>query len=139
MVLEAIELERGVILDAESIEGWATADPLRFRQILRNLITNAIRYGGETIRIESKTNLEGAFLYVWDSGSEIPQASREAIFEPYQRAHDRAGLPSSVGLGLTISRQLARLMGGDLTYDYQSDWSVFTLRLPLHIDIGEVA
>ena len=139
MVLEAIELERGVALETTSIEGWATADPLRFRQILRNLITNAFRYGGETIRVESKTNLEGAFIYLWDNGSGIPEESREAIFEPYQRAHNRDGLPSSVGLGLTISRQLARLMGGDLTYDYISEWSVFTLRLPLHIDIGEVA
>ncbi len=137
-VLEPIELEQGIVLEA-AIEGWATADPLRFRQILRNLITNAIRYGGEIIRVESKTNLQGSFLYVWDNGSGIPEESREAIFEPYQRAHDRVGLPSSVGLGLTISRQLARLMGGDLTYDYISDWSVFTLRLPLHIDIGEVA
>ncbi|MEE8490344.1 MAG: HAMP domain-containing sensor histidine kinase [Acidimicrobiia bacterium] len=137
-VLEPIELEQGIVLDA-AIEGWATADPLRFRQILRNLITNAIRYGGEIIRVESKTNLEGSFIYVWDNGSGIPEESREAIFEPYQRAHDRVGLPTSVGLGLTISRQLARLMGGDLTYDHISDWSVFTLRLPLHIDIGEVA
>ncbi len=139
VVLEAIELERGVVLDATSIEGWATADPLRFRQILRNLITNAIRYGGETVRVESKTNLEGAHVYVWDNGSGIPSENREAIFEPYQRAHDREGLPGSVGLGLTISRQLARLMGGDLSYDYISGWSVFTLRLPLHIDISEVA
>ncbi|MEE9183734.1 MAG: HAMP domain-containing sensor histidine kinase [Acidimicrobiia bacterium] len=137
-VLEPIELEQGIVLDA-AIEGWATADPLRFRQILRNLITNAIRYGGEIIRVESKANLEGSFIYVWDNGSGIPEESREAIFEPYQRAHDRVGLPTSVGLGLTISRQLARLMGGDLTYDHISDWSVFTLRLPLHIDIGEVA
>jgi signal transduction histidine kinase len=137
-VLEPIELEQGIVLDA-AIEGWATADPLRFRQILRNLITNAIRYGGEIIRVESKTNLQGSFIYVWDNGSGIPEESREAIFEPYQRAHDRVGFPSSVGLGLTISRQLARLMGGDLTYDHISDWSVFTLRLPLHIDIGEVA
>jgi len=137
-VLEPIELEQGIVLEAAT-EGWATADPLRFRQILRNLITNAIRYGGEIIRVESKTNLQGSFIYVWDNGSGIPDESREAIFEPYQRAHDRVGLPSSVGLGLTISRQLARLMGGDLTYDYISDWSVFTLRLPLHVDIGEVA
>ncbi len=137
-VLEPIELEQGIVLEA-AIEGWASADPLRFRQILRNLITNAIRYGGEIIRVESKTNLQGSFIYVWDNGSGIPEESREAIFEPYQRAHDRVGLPSSVGLGLTISRQLARLMGGDLTYDYISDWSVFTLRLPLHIEIGEVA
>jgi len=138
-VMEAIARDRGVSIDVSRVDGWANADPLRFRQIVRNLIINAIRYGGGVVRVETKTTLEGAFLYVWDNGDGIPEARRESVFEPYQRAHDDAGLPGSVGLGLSISRQLAQLMGGDLTYDYSSDWSVFTLRLPLHIEVGEVA
>jgi len=139
MVQQAIAQERGVLIDAEHIDGWANADPLRFRQIVRNLIVNAIRYGGDIVRLESKTNLDGCFLYVWDNGDGIPEDRREAVFEPYKRAHSSAGLPGSVGLGLSISRQLAQLMGGDLSYDYQTGWSVFTLRLPLHIEVGEVA
>ena len=139
MVLEAIAQEKGVVIDSSRIEGWAMADPLRFRQIVRNLVINAIRYGGDVIRIETKSTLEGAFLYVWDNGPGIPVDRREAVFEPYKRAHSSAGLPGSVGLGLSISRQLAGLMGGSLTYDYRSEWSVFTLRLPLHIEIGQVA
>ena len=139
MVQQAIVQERGVLIDAEHIDGWANADPLRFRQIVRNLIVNAIRYGGDIVRVESKTNLDGCFLYVWDNGDGIPEDRREAVFEPYKRAHASAGLPGSVGLGLSISRQLAQLMGGDLNYDYQTGWSVFTLRLPLHIEVGEVA
>ncbi len=139
MVLEAIALERGVVIDSSRVDGWANADPLRFRQIVRNLVVNAIRYGGDLLRIESKTTLAGAFLYLWDNGEGIPEDRREAVFEPYKRAHNAAGLPGSVGLGLSISRQLAQLMGGDLTYEYQSGWSVFTLRLPLHIEVGEVA
>ena len=139
MVRQAIAQERGVQIDTTGIEGWANADPLRFRQIVRNLIVNAIRYGGDIVRIESRTNLDGCFLYVWDNGDGIPEDRREAIFQPYKRAHSSAGLPGSVGLGLSISRQLAQLMGGDLSYDYQTGWSVFILRLPLHIEVGEVA
>jgi signal transduction histidine kinase len=139
MVQQAIVQERGVLIDAGGIDGWANADPLRFRQIVRNLIVNAIRYGGDIVRVESKANLDGCFLYVWDNGDGIPEDRREAVFEPYKRAHSSAGLPGSVGLGLSISRQLAQLMGGDLNYDYQTGWSVFTLRLPLHIEVGEVA
>lgn len=136
MVLDAIEQERGVVIDSSAIDGWATADPLRFRQILRNLVVNAVRYGGDVVRIETKTNLEGAFVYVWDNGPGVPEDRRERIFEAYERAHDDVGLPGSVGLGLSVSRQLARLMGGELSYNHQSDWSVFTLRLPLHIEVG---
>ena len=139
MVLDAIALERGVSIDSSRVEGWANADPLRFRQIVRNLVMNAIRYGGDMLRIETKTTLDGAFLYLWDNGAGIPEDRRETVFQPYKRAHNAAGLPGSVGLGLSISRQLAQLMGGDLTYDYQSGWSVFTLRLPLHIEVGQVA
>ena len=139
MVQQAIAQERGVLIEADRIDGWANADPLRFRQIVRNLIVNAIRYGGDIVRIESRTNLDGCFLYVWDNGEGIPEDRREAVFEPYKRAHHAAGLPGSVGLGLSIARQLAQLMGGDLTYDYQTGWSVFTLQLPLHIEVGEVA
>jgi signal transduction histidine kinase len=139
MVLEAIALEADIEIDSTRVEGWAIADPLRFRQILRNLVMNAIRYGGHIIRIETRTTLEGAFMYVWDNGDGIPPARREAVFEPYKRAHNTAGLPGSVGLGLSVARQLAQLMAGDLTYDYQTGWSVFTLRLPLHLDVGEVA
>ncbi len=138
-VLEAVRHGRGISIDTTRVEGWANGDPLRFRQIVRNLILNAIRYGGNIIRVEARTTDEGAFLYVWDNGDGIPESRRETVFLPYQRAHTATGLPGSVGLGLSISRQLARLMGGDLTYGYESGWSVFTLRLPLHIDVGVVA
>jgi signal transduction histidine kinase len=139
VVMEAIARDQGVTIDTSRVDGWAKADPLRFRQVARNLIINAIRYGGGIVRVETKTTIEGAFLYVWDNGAGIPEDRRESVFQAYQRAHNAVGLPGSVGLGLSISRQLAQLMGGDLTYDYQSDWSVFTLRLPLHLDVGEVA
>ena len=59
----------------------------------------------------------------------IPVADRERVFEPYTRVHAVTG-PGSMGLGLPVSRQLARLMDGDLTYDFVAGESVFELTLP---------
>ncbi len=68
-------------------------------------------------------------LEVRDSGSPLPRQLRTTIFEPYFRASRRSGATGSVGLGLTVSRQLAHHMGGDLTYDHDGSETVFTLTL----------
>ena len=115
--------------------GKVWADPSRTRQILRNLITNAIRYGGDVVTIEADEEGEQTVLTVTDDGPGLDPAHWETIFEPYQRAHDIPTQPASIGLGLTVSRQLARLMGGDLVYTSNGEGSVFTLTLPMQ---GEV-
>jgi signal transduction histidine kinase len=106
------------------------ADAIRVRQILRNLLTNADRYGGPNVwvRVESRGDLR--VVEVHDDGSGIPTAHRSFIFEPYHRAHRAEGRTESVGLGLTVSRHLAELMGGRLDYDYVAGESVFSLTLP---------
>ncbi|MEE9299152.1 MAG: PAS domain-containing sensor histidine kinase [Acidimicrobiia bacterium] len=109
---------------------WAWADPLRFRQILRNLLTNAARYGGDRVTVEAETIDDVAVIRMRDNGVGIPRDEREAIFDPYVRSADDAALPGSMGLGLPLSRQLARLMGGDLAYRYDGS-SVFELTLPV--------
>ena len=60
----------------------------------------------------------------------IPEEDRERVFEPYYRAHRSVGLTEAVGLGLTVSRRLARAMEGDLTYQRYQGHSFFELRLP---------
>ena len=108
----------------------AFADTLRVRQIVRNLLTNAVRYGGTTIRVEFADVQDMSTITVVDSGQGVPDAQRESIFEPYERAHNAVGQPASVGLGLAVSRKLARLLGGDLTYRHHDGWTGFTLALP---------
>ena len=108
----------------------AVADVMRVRQILRNLITNALRYGGPGVHVACSGFEDRVVIAVSDDGTEIAAAARERIFEPYQRAHDEPTQPASVGLGLTVSRRLARLMGGDLTYRRESGRNVFELTLP---------
>ncbi len=105
------------------------ADPARVRQIVRNLLTNAARYGGSNIRIVITDAGDRSALEVRDDGSPLPDQLRQTIFEPYFKARQQAGVTGSVGLGLTVSRQLAHHMGGDLTYDHDGEETIFTLAL----------
>lgn len=106
------------------------ADPVRMAQILRNLVTNAVRYGGERIGVRSRIAGDATLVEVWDDGSPLEKEQRNRIFEAYYTAHDLSGQPSAVGLGLTVSRNLAQRMGGDLFYNHDGAVSVFTLTLP---------
>lgn len=111
--------------------GRAWADPIRSRQIIRNLLTNAVRYGGGEVVVEAHEDGPQVTLTVRDNGDGLPPSEWERIFEPYQRAHEQPTQPASVGLGLTVSRQLARAMGGDLVYRSDKEGSVFELSLPV--------
>ena len=116
--------------DGESpVIGWA--DSHRVRQILHNLLVNAIRYGGESYEVTLTQHGNHVRVQVRDNGPGIHPDDRERIFRPYERAHQKPTQPASVGLGLAVSRTLARLMEGDLTYSYYDGSSVFELQLPV--------
>ncbi len=123
------ELNERVVFDRA--ETAAIADPGRVRQVLRNLITNAFKYGGPTIRVEVSVAGTAAVVSVVDDGDGIEEELRERVFDAYFRAHDPGGQPGSMGLGLNVSLKLARLMGGDLTYTHDGRHSTFSLLLPL--------
>jgi protein-histidine pros-kinase len=106
-------------------------DPARVRQILRNLVSNAIRYGAAPITIEVLERGMVGVVAVSDRGSEISAEDQIRIFEPYERAHEAEGLTASMGLGLSISRALASLMDGSLDYHHTDGRNVFEMCLPL--------
>ena len=109
----------------------AVAEFRRVLQILLNLLTNAIRYSpdGTEVLIEIATSNDAAFVMVSDQGTGIAEVDRERVFEKFERL-GRSGDGGS-GLGLYISRRLARAMGGDLTVDSAAGGGAkFTLRLP---------
>lgn len=112
--------------DGDSGSVKVVADPVRVRQIIRNLLTNAARHGGPSIEMEL---LSGAVV-VRDDGAPVPEEERERMFHAYERVHHHPGKPDSVGLGLTVCRRLSRLMEGDVTYAHDGTWSVFSLTLP---------
>lgn len=126
-VLETLSRYQPIELIGSAVR--VSGDPGRVRQILRNLISNALRYGGDQIRINVIDD-PSPRVQVRDNGRGIPANEQDRIFDAYQRAHNAPGLTASMGLGLTISRSLARLMGGDLTYSYEGGESVFELLLP---------
>ncbi len=127
--LRLLPSPRGRTVEVDPTEMDAWGDPVRVRQILRNLVTNAYRYGGDRIRIGVRRCGDTVAITVFDDGAGIPGPQRAAVFEPYERAHETPGRTGSLGLGLAVSRHLARLMGGDLVYR-DADGSVFELVLP---------
>lgn len=115
-------------LDIDDVEIWV--DPVRVRQIIRNLLTNARRYGGPHVTITSSLTEDAMTLLISDDGEGIPSERRATIFEPFHTEGSDQTRSAAVGLGLTISRQLAQLMGGNLTYDMVDGWSQFSLTVP---------
>ena len=108
----------------------AQADDLRVRQILRNLVSNAVRYGGSSIRITTLALGARIQATVADNGEGVPPADEATIFLPYRRS-TRSNHAASVGLGLWISRQLADAMGGSLEYQRVDGWTEFVLTLTI--------
>nr|MBO2500559.1 PAS domain S-box protein [Acidimicrobiia bacterium] len=115
-------------LPNEKVAAWV--DPQRFRQIVRNLLSNAERHGGANVRVGVSQQNGWVRVVVQDDGDGVPPADVERIFEPYGRASDTPVKQGSVGLGLAVARRLARLMGGDLDYLYEDGWATFRLTVP---------
>lgn len=120
--------DASVQLCANDASVVAFADGARLRQILRNLVVNAVRYGGAEVCVNVERSGGEVVIEVIDDGEGVPQAEWERIFDAYNSRGNRS--PASVGLGLTVSRTLAREMSGDLTYRYEDEQSIFELRLP---------
>ncbi len=108
----------------------AIADPSRVRQIVRNLVTNALRYGGGDVSVGISRSNGHVYVDVGDDGAPIPPKDAMRIFEPYQRLRGSASAPGSIGLGLTVSRALARVQGGDVEVLREGNRNVFRLSLP---------
>ncbi len=108
-----------------------TGDPMRVSQIARNLLTNALRYGGPNVMVRVWTTGEHGVLDVTDDGDGVPPEDVERVFRPYERLHESLRHPGSIGLGLPIASHLAGLMNGTVEYEREVDRSVFRLRLPV--------
>ena len=115
-----------------------TEDPGRLRQILFNLLANAIKFtaAGEVslnCRVEPSAQGETLVCEVADSGIGIPADKLEKIFEAFSQVDDSTTRKyGGTGLGLAICRRLSRAMGGDLTVESELGvGSCFTVRLPL--------
>jgi signal transduction histidine kinase/CheY-like chemotaxis protein len=140
---EPIAFDKGLALRLRGGNRMALADPVLVERILRNLVSNAIRYtedGGVLVACRRRGN--HLWLQVWDTGRGIPADQQAMVFEEFYQvpqadataAHQRKGL----GLGLAIVRRLAALMDAPLRLASQPGrGTVFTLELPLGRDVGQ--
>jgi signal transduction histidine kinase len=122
-------------------EIFATADAERFQQILINLITNAIKFTpkGGSINVTADDDSGVVRVRVKDTGVGVRMLDMERVFEPFVQIdrHLTSDTQQGVGLGLSISRELARAMRGDLTLEsVEGVGSTFTLTLPIASDIS---
>jgi len=140
---ESKQLEVDLHVD-EDVPDWVALDPVRLKQILLNLIANAVKFTGEgkvTIRVTTTNEplspdgpRAGCIqIYIEDSGIGIRAEQLDRLFKPFSQADSSINRQfGGTGLGLAISRRLARLMGGDLILESTSErGTVFVAELPL--------
>lgn len=130
-LVKALDRSICVIAPQADVRAPATGEFRRVLQILMNLVGNAVRYAPERseVRIETGRDGERAWIAVLDQGDGVPVDSREHIFDKFERL-GRSD-PGGSGLGLYISRRLARAMGGDIRIDDAPGGGArFTLFLP---------
>jgi len=108
-----------------------TADPGRLRQLLRNLVSNAIRHGGPNVVLLAHPVGTEYVIRVEDDGPGIPREIEERLFERFVHQGDRPLIVGSVGLGLAICKVLAEGMHGTIAYERENDRTALEVRLPL--------
>ncbi len=107
------------------------ADRISVEQILFNLVDNATRYGGEHIAVRSALAKEMLVISVADAGPGVAPEVERKLFQPLRKsAAEAADGAQGIGLGLALSRRLARAMGGELRY-VRGKGATFELTLPL--------
>ncbi|MEP0145280.1 histidine kinase N-terminal 7TM domain-containing protein [Pseudophaeobacter sp.] len=131
--------EKGLSLSVEIHEDLPKAiigDDHRFRQVLHNLVSNAVKFtqtGSVTLTAEPADNGALLLVRVSDTGPGVSREARDTIFQPFQQADGSdARKFGGTGLGLSISRQLCHLMGGSLQLATGVEQgATFEIRLPL--------
>lgn len=134
---EPLAFEKGLALRFRGAQHVAHADPLLVERIVRNLVSNAIRYTADgSVLVSCRRRGDRLLLQVWDTGPGIAENEQARVFEefyqvprgPRTEAHQRKGL----GLGLAIVKRLADLIDAPLRLRSQTGrGTVFTLELPI--------
>ena len=132
MLLRPSAERKGVRLEQTGCEASVEADADKLKQILINLLDNAIKFSDadSSVCVRAEPGPSGLQIQVQDHGKGVAQADVPHLFERFFRGQSAEGSPGS-GLGLAIAKNLARLHGGDITLKSMlHQGSTFTLQLP---------
>jgi signal transduction histidine kinase len=134
-MLAPLANHRGVVLDARAPSGtYVHADPLRLRQILYNLISNAVKFTDRDRRVSVSAADEGACvaIAVADQGVGIAEADQALLFRAFEQiALPDGERPPGTGLGLALAKRLVDLHGGTIELVSQRGvGTTFTVRIP---------
>lgn len=119
--------------DAGNSELCCRADAMRLRQVLLNLISNAIKYNSDegTVRVGfQRRPTNKVRISVTDTGKGIAPENRERLFEPFNRLGHETGKIQGSGIGLTIAKELVELMDGHIDFESSENGSTFWVELP---------
>ncbi len=135
LVMDTLAQQKGLAVkfSCHQLEQQMVSDRARLRQIVTNLISNAVRYTdrGE-IRVSVCQVADEVEIAIADTGIGIEIAEQNRIFEPYYQGKAGQSLPSSTGLGLAIAYQMVKLLQGKIHLESEPDvGSTFTVTLPL--------
>jgi signal transduction histidine kinase len=132
-VAEVVEPMRraGMSIEVDCEAGMVRADRLRFRQVLRNLLSNARKYGGPNVRVHGVLENAAFVCAVVDDGEGIPVELEARLFERFIHQGQQTAVKESVGLGLSIVRSLIEGMGGNVYYEREENETAFVVVLPL--------
>jgi len=124
-----------LVVEAQENVGALTADPMRLKQILLNLLSNACKFtkeGEVALRLRVADGRDWVELAIADTGIGLTAEQQAKLFQDFTQADSlTARRYGGTGLGLAISRKLARMMGGDVTVTSEpGKGSVFSVRLP---------
>lgn len=130
-----VQLSRaGASARVDCSDALLLADPLRLRQILRNLLSNAQRHGGNDIQVIGRV-LSGSYVFaVADDGPGVPAEMEPRLFSRFIHQGDDPLTKGSIGLGLAVVKALVEGMNGTVVYDRSDGFTRFIVRLPLAPD-----
>jgi signal transduction histidine kinase/DNA-binding response OmpR family regulator len=120
-------------LDVDSEVGLLDADRLRFRQVVLNMLSNAVKFTPEGGRVDVSAFIRGQDLVVLvaDTGVGVPAEDRERIFDAFQQGGRSSGQVEGTGLGLTLSKRILEMHGGRIWVESEAGkGSTFGIALP---------
>lgn len=121
----------GLHVSVDCAPGRIRADQLRLRQVVRNLLSNAKKYGGPDVHVDGSVEGRTYLLTVSDDGMGLPDEIAANAFQRFVHQGHETATTDSVGLGLSIVKSLTDGMGGSVKYERVAGRTRFLVRLPL--------